>query len=107
MPNGDKLSTAADVYVRSSNIGNFHFERHLLEEADVVVQPSIDNSIHWTDFVLARHLIRFGEQAVRDKCSYIQQTVAHRGSFYTLYKQSSRYCKRLVQGKDRVSARAL
>ncbi len=62
----EKLSTAMDTYVRATNIGIFHMEQRLLQEADVVILPNVGN-LHWTDFLCAKKLISEGERATREK----------------------------------------
>jgi NTE family protein len=61
----DEMKTAMDVYVRATNIMSFHLEQGDLKEADAVIRPDVGN-LHWTDFLLARDLIREGEKATRE-----------------------------------------
>ena len=61
----DEMKTAMDVYVRATNIMGFHLEQGDLKEADAVIRPDVGN-LHWTDFLLARDLIREGEKATRE-----------------------------------------
>ncbi|MBW2097064.1 MAG: patatin-like phospholipase family protein [Deltaproteobacteria bacterium] len=62
----DEMKTAMDVYVRATNIMGFHLEQGDLKEADAVIRPDVGN-LHWTDFLLARDLIREGEKASRER----------------------------------------
>ncbi|HDZ23840.1 MAG TPA: hypothetical protein ENH70_04795 [Desulfobacteraceae bacterium] len=62
----DEMKTAMDVYVRATNIMGFHLEQGDLKEADAVIRPDVGN-LHWTDFLLARDLIREGERASRER----------------------------------------
>jgi NTE family protein len=62
----DKFGSAADICFRASDIMGFHFETYMLDKADVVIQPRV-GSLHWTDFALARDLVREGEKAAREK----------------------------------------
>jgi NTE family protein len=62
----EKLSSAWDIYARSSNITGFHLEKCLLQDADVVIRPNV-GKLHWTDFTLAADLILEGERATINK----------------------------------------
>jgi NTE family protein len=69
-----KLSSAIDVYVRATNVGIFHNERRLLQQADVAVTPQV-GELHWTDFALAADLIIAGENAAREKLPQIRKVL--------------------------------
>jgi hypothetical protein len=60
----DSFSSAVDVYVRATNIGVYCNEQMLLQDADVVLKPMLDN-LHWTDFAMADELIAEGERCAR------------------------------------------
>lgn len=62
----EKMKTAMDIYVRATNIMGFHLEQGDLKDADAVIRPEVGN-LHWTDFLLARDLIREGERATRER----------------------------------------
>jgi NTE family protein len=69
-----KLSSAVDVYVRSTNVGIFHNERLLLQQADVVISPQV-GELHWTDFDRATDMIIAGEQAALEKLPQIRKAL--------------------------------
>jgi NTE family protein len=69
-----KLSSAVDVYVRSTNVGIFHNERLLLQQADVVITPQV-GELHWTDFDRATDMIIAGEQAALEKLPQIRKAL--------------------------------
>lgn len=72
LPAKGEISSAMDVYVRSSNIGSLQLERRLLEEADVVIRPSV-GELHWTDFALASQLVQEGEKAALGKLKDLEK----------------------------------
>ena len=69
-----KLSSAVDVYVRATNVGVYHNEQRLLQEADVVILPEVGD-LHWTDFGQATDLIAAGEKAAREKLPQIRKAL--------------------------------
>jgi NTE family protein len=69
-----KLSSAVDVYVRATNVGIYHNEQRLLQEADVVILPNVGD-LHWTDFGRATDLIAAGEKATREKLPQIRKAL--------------------------------
>jgi NTE family protein len=70
----DKFGSAADICFRASDIMGFHFETYMLDKADVVIQPRV-GSLHWTDFALAKGLVREGERAAREKLHLLRKTL--------------------------------
>lgn len=70
----DEIKTAMDVYVRATNIMGFHLEQGDLKEADTVIRPDVGN-LHWTDFLLARDLIREGEKATREHMADVKKAL--------------------------------
>lgn len=61
----EKFTSAVDIYVRAAEIMSFHFERLMLEDADVVIRPKVGD-IHWTDFDLTDELVGAGAGATRE-----------------------------------------
>ena len=74
IPSTHKLSSAVDVYVRATNVGVYHNEQRLLQEADVVILPEVGD-LHWTDFGQATDLIAAGEKAAREKLPQIRKAL--------------------------------
>jgi NTE family protein len=70
----DEMGSAVDIYVRSANIMSYHMEQKMLKAADVVIKPR-SGPLHWTDFDLARELIREGERAAREKLPEIRKAL--------------------------------
>ena len=68
----DGFGSAADICFRAADIMGFHFETYMLDKADVVIQPRV-GSLHWTDFALARDLVREGEKAAREKLHLLRK----------------------------------
>ena len=71
---GEQMKTAMDVYVRATNIMGFHLEQGDLKGADVVIRPDV-GSLHWTDFLMARDLIREGERAAHERMAAVQKAL--------------------------------
>lgn len=69
----EELCSAVNICFRAADIMGFHFETYMLEKADVVIQPQV-GSLHWTEFALARDLVREGEEAAREKLHLIRKT---------------------------------
>ena len=59
---------------RFCDIMGFHFETYMLDKADVVIHPRV-GSLHWTEFALARDLVREGERAAREKLHLLRKTL--------------------------------
>lgn len=70
----DEFGSAADICFRTSDIMGFHFETYMLDKADVVIHPRV-GSLHWTEFALARDLVREGERAAREKLHLLRKTL--------------------------------
>ncbi|MCJ7776452.1 MAG: patatin-like phospholipase family protein, partial [Desulfobulbaceae bacterium] len=70
----DEFGSAADICFRAADIMGFHFETYMLDKADVVIQPRVGD-LHWTDFALARDLVREGEKAAREKLHLLRKTL--------------------------------
>ncbi len=70
----DEFGSAADICFRTSDIMGFHFETYMLEKADLVIHPRV-GSLHWTEFALARDLVREGERAAREKLHLLRKTL--------------------------------
>lgn len=68
----DQFGSAADICFRASDIMGFHFETYMLDKSDVVIQPRV-GSLHWTEFALAKDLVREGEKAAREKLHLIRK----------------------------------
>ena len=70
----DEFGSAADICFRTSDIMGFHFETYMLDKADLVIHPRV-GSLHWTEFALARDLVREGERAAREKLHLLRKTL--------------------------------
>lgn len=70
----DKFGSAADICFRAADIMGFHFETYMLDKADLVIHPQV-GSLHWTEFALARDLVREGERAAREKLHLLRKTL--------------------------------
>jgi NTE family protein len=70
----NEMGSAVDIYVRSTNIGSYHLEQKMLKAAEVVIRPR-SGPLHWTDFDLAKELIREGERATREKLREIRKAL--------------------------------
>jgi len=70
----DEFGSAADICFRTSDIMGFHFETYMLDKADLVIHPRV-GSLHWTEFALARDLVREGERAAREKRHLLRKTL--------------------------------
>jgi NTE family protein len=75
LPLEDEMGSAVDIYVRSTNIGSYHLEQKMLKGADVVIRPR-SGPLHWTDFDLAKELIREGERVTREKLLEIRRALS-------------------------------
>jgi NTE family protein len=71
----DEMGSAVDIYVRSANIMSYHMEQKMLKAADVAIKPR-SGPLHWTDFDLARELIREGDRATREKLPEIRRALS-------------------------------
>ena len=60
----DGFGSAADICFRAADIMGFHFETYMLEKANFVIHPRVGD-LHWTEFALAKDLVREGERAAR------------------------------------------
>lgn len=70
----DKFGSAADICFRAADIMGFHFETYMLDKANLVIHPRV-GSLHWTEFALARDLVREGERAAREKLHLLRKTL--------------------------------
>jgi NTE family protein len=68
----EELGSAVNICFRAADIMGFHFETYMLDKADVVIQPQV-GSLHWTEFALARDLVREGEEAAREELHLIRK----------------------------------
>ena len=70
----DEFGSAADICFRAADIMGFHFETYILDKADFVIHPRVGD-LHWTEFALARDLVREGEKAAREKLHLLRKTL--------------------------------
>ncbi len=70
----EALRSVVDVYLRVSEIMGERLKRYELEEADVVIRPSVGD-LHWSSFSQAMVLVDEGERATREKLDEIRRLV--------------------------------
>ncbi len=70
----DGFGSAADICFRAADIMGFHFETYMLEKANFVIHPRVGD-LHWTEFALAKDLVREGERAAREKLHLFRKTL--------------------------------
>jgi NTE family protein len=70
----DEFGSAVNICFRAADIMGFHFKTYMLDKADVVIQPRV-GSLHWTEFGLAKDLVREGERAAREKLRLLRKTL--------------------------------
>ncbi len=64
-------STAFDVALRANEITNYHFNRALLSESDVVIRPKVGRT-NWANFDKLDEMIRAGETATRKSLTLLK-----------------------------------
>jgi NTE family protein len=74
LPKETDIDTAKDVLYRAGEITANALEAAELENADVVIQPSVGD-LHWADFSRSDHLIRVGEEAARQSLEKINNSL--------------------------------
>lgn len=70
----DDFTSAMDVYVRANHITSFHFEEQMLKQADLVIRPRV-GGLHWTEFFLAKDLVKEGERAANEKLRILRKNL--------------------------------
>ena len=74
LPKETDIETAKDVLYRAGEITANMLEAAELENADVVIRPSVGD-LHWADFSRSDHLIRVGEEATRQSLEAINNSL--------------------------------
>jgi len=74
LPKDTCIETANDVLYRAGEITANTLETAELENADVVIRPSVGD-LHWADFSRSDHLIRVGEEATRQALGKINESL--------------------------------
>ena len=74
LPKETDIETAKDVLYRAGEITANTLEAAELENADVVIRPSVGD-LHWADFSRSDHLIRVGEEATRQSLEAINNSL--------------------------------
>ena len=68
----EDFNTAVSVYQRANEIMSHKLEIYELQEADIVITPTVGN-LHWSEFSQADSLIYEGEKATIEKLDLIRQ----------------------------------
>jgi len=74
LPKDTGIGTAKDVLYRAGEITANTLEAAELENADVVIRPSVGD-LHWADFSRSDHLIKVGEEATRQSLEAINDSL--------------------------------
>jgi NTE family protein len=74
LPKDTGIETAKDVLYRAGEITANTLEAAELENADVVIRPSVGD-LHWADFSRSDHLIKVGEEATRQSLEAINDSL--------------------------------
>jgi NTE family protein len=74
LPGDNGIETAKDVLYRAGEITASTLQAAELENADVVIRPSVGD-LHWADFSRPDHLIRVGEEAARQSLEKINDSL--------------------------------
>ncbi len=102
LPPSGSMETAQDIFCRAGEITANKLEAAELEDADVIIRPSVGD-LHWMDFSRSRDLIRCGEEAAREALGKIyaslplNRRIAHfAGRCVTMGKRGKRSFLRAV-----------
>jgi NTE family protein len=79
----EEFRTAADIYVRASEITAYRLKDYELMDADVIIRPEVGN-LHWSHFSQARNLVEEGEKATRENLEAIRNAVPSIKRWFTL-----------------------
>lgn len=73
------LDNVIDVMFQTQHMTTRHFNRLLLQQADVVIRPDV-GLVHWSEFKLLAYMIEEGERVTQEALPEIQKVIKEKAS---------------------------